>query len=118
MAEYVPIAGNLRVNPSYLDLGGLETLKRTQQAGILTTYEFRRPVLVEMLNGDDVTLVYHPQNKDAPLLIVKSRTLKDAEAAMKSAMALEIARYFTAREISPHVEEIAHIGKELSDFLN
>ena len=71
-----------------------------------------------MLNGDDVTLVYHPQNKNAQPLTVKGSTLQDAEAAIKSAMALEIATYLTAREVSPHAGEVAPIGKELSDFLN
>ena len=130
MAEYLAIVGNVRVNPALLN-GNTAVLDNIVSLGIPTDYTLKQSVVVEILSNErsNAALRYEPKPQiqltassespqDAQVLEVKAKTLEDAEAAMRSEMAFQLARYFAAKEMSPHAGEVAPIGKELSDFLN
>ena len=121
MAEYLSISGKLSVNHSYSDLLRIETLERIARIGVPTEYHLKGSLAVEIIrNGSrGVALLYHPNSSTnhATALKAEGKDIGEAEAAMRSAMAFEIARYLAARETSQNAAGVSPIGEELSDLV-
>ncbi len=135
MAGYLSISGIVKVDPSRINVNA-GVLEGITALGVPAQFLLKQPALVEVVpdgNGNGTFLRYSGQVKEyagakdgkednyAKLkkghLEARGDDLQDAEAMMRSIFAFELARYCAAKEMSPHAEKIAPMGRELSDLL-